>query len=56
MVDLSFPEGHSINDGISPEECTLTYISVDNIAECVLALGRGALLAKSDGKQDACIE
>ena len=29
----------------------MAYISVDNIAECVLALGRDALLAKSDVKQ-----
>ena len=51
IVDLSSPEGHSINDGINPEECSMAYISVDNIAECVLALGRDALLAKSDVKQ-----
>ena len=29
----------------------MAYISVDSIAECVLALGRDALLAKSDVKQ-----
>ena len=51
IVDLSSTEGRSVNDGISPEDCSLTYISVDNIAECVGALGRGTLLAKSDVKQ-----
>ena len=29
----------------------MAYISVDSIAECVLALGRDALLAKSDVKR-----
>ena len=51
IVDLSSPEGRSVNDGIRPEDCSLTYISVDNIAEYVKALGRGALLPKSDMKQ-----
>jgi hypothetical protein len=51
IVDLSSPEGRSVNDGINPEGCSLTYISVDHNAECVGALGRDALLAKSDVKQ-----
>ena len=29
IVDLSAPEGHSINDGISKELASLAYVSVD---------------------------
>ena len=50
-MDLSFPEGSSVNDAISAEDCSLSYVSVDLIAACFLALGRGSLLAKSDVKQ-----
>ena len=50
IVDLSSPEGSSVNDAISADDCSLSYISVDQIAACVLALGRGSLLAKSDVK------
>ena len=30
IVDLSAPEGHSVNDGIRREWCSLTYVSVDD--------------------------
>ena len=48
IVDLSFPHGRSVNDGINSELCTLSYISVDDVAKTILALGRGALMAKVD--------
>lgn len=47
---LSFPEGTSINDGIRPELCSLTYTSVDRVAREAEQLGPGALLAKVDIK------
>ena len=50
ITDLSFPEGTSVNDGISPALCTLQYTSVDNIARAAHRLGPGALLAKADIK------
>ena len=50
ITDLSFPEGHSINDAISAEPCTLQYISVDQVALAAMQLGQGALLAKTDIK------
>ena len=50
IVDLSSPQGQSVNDGISRELCTFSYVSVAEIASAVLSLGRGALLAKSDVK------
>ena len=51
IVDLSAPEEASVNDGIEKETCSLSYISVDTVADRVLNLGQGALLAKMDVKQ-----
>lgn len=48
IVDLSFPEDHGPNDGISESLCSLTYVSADDAACSVLRLGRGALLVKMD--------
>ena len=30
IVDLSHPQGTSVNDGISRESCTMHYVSVDD--------------------------
>ena len=48
IVDLSAPEGSSVNDGISKELSSLSYLSVDQVVARVLILGRGTLLAKMD--------
>ena len=48
ITDLSFPRGHSVNDGIDPALSSLSYISVDDIAAAATQLGPGALLAKVD--------
>lgn len=48
ITDLSYPEGQSVNDGIEPAWCTLSYTTVDAVAEIIATLGRGALLAKID--------
>ena len=48
ITDLLYPLGESVNDGISPELCSLTYTSVDKVAEVASGYGRGALLAKID--------
>ena len=50
IVHLSGPSGSSVNDGISSELCSLSYISVDDISRVVAAMGRGTLLAKVDVK------
>lgn len=50
ILDLSHPEGGSVNDGIPAATCSLSYISIDDIASVVFQFGRGALLAKSDVK------
>ena len=51
IVDLSSPKGHSVNDGINLEYCSLEYTTVDMLAELVLQVGQGALLVKADIKE-----
>ncbi len=48
IVDISYPEGHSVNDGLEPELCTMKYTSVDTAVDRVLAHGRSTHLAKFD--------
>ena len=48
MTDLSFPPGLSVNDGVDALLCSLSYTMVDHVAEVVVSLGVGALLAKVD--------
>eukprot|EP00731_Ephydatia_muelleri_P012033 Em0006g927a len=48
ITDLSFPSGRSVNDGIDPTLCSLSYVSVDTVSAIVSALGTGSLLAKID--------
>ena len=50
IVDLSYPNGMSVNDGIAPSLCSLTYSSVDDAIQFITKLGRGALLVKIDIK------
>ena len=50
IVDLSSPFGASVNDFVDPSLCSLKYTSVDDAAEFVAKVGRGALLAKLDIK------
>ena len=48
IVNLSSPEGASVNDAISPELASVQYTTVRQAALKVAALGKGALLAKMD--------
>ena len=48
ITDLSFPHGQSVNDGIDPDLCSLSYTTVDTVAEVVTRWGSGAPLAKMD--------
>ena len=50
IVDLSHPNGKSVNDGISSELCSLRYTRVDEVVRHLLQLGPGALMAKLDVK------
>ena len=48
ITNLSAPQHYSVNDGISRDLSSLSYITVDSIVEQVRALGRGTQLAKMD--------
>ena len=56
ILDLSWPAGSSVNDGISKdfflgEPVSLTYPTVDDIAARIVKLGPGCLLFKRDLKR-----
>ena len=46
--DLSSPKGASVNDGILADYSSLSYVSVDQVIQEIVALGPGTLLAKLD--------
>ena len=48
ILDLSSPEGHSVNDGISREQFSLKYVSVETAIAILMEVGPGALMAKFD--------
>ena len=48
ILDLSAPSSHSVNDGIKPELCSMSYSSVDQAAKIIATLGRQARMAKID--------
>ena len=48
IIDFSYPEGASVNDGIKKKLCLLEYVTVDHIAAGVHILGKGATLVKLD--------
>ena len=56
IVDLSWPCGSSVNDGIPGdsflgEPISLTYPTIDSIVDAVISLGPGCLLYKRDLKK-----
>ena len=51
IVDLSSPDGRSVNDGVYEHLCSLKYVAVEDALQVVLSLGRGSLLAKIDIKK-----
>lgn len=56
ILDLSWPAGSSVNDGISKDffggdPVSLTYPTVDDIADRIVQLGSGCLLFKRDLKR-----
>ena len=56
IVDLSWPHGHAVNNGISKdkylsEPIDLRYASVEDVCNMVLSIGAGALIYKRDLKQ-----
>ena len=50
IVDLSHPNGYSVEDGIPGTLCSLQYITIDAAVKTVSLLGPGTLMAKIDIK------
>lgn len=48
ILDLSSPDGASVNDGIDLDQCSIAFATVDAAIEKIVELGRGALMAKVD--------
>ncbi len=48
IVNLSAPDGRSVNDGIDKELASVQYLYVDDVVRRVLQLGGGAEIAKAD--------
>ena len=48
ILDLSSPDGHTVNDGIRKGPFTVQYIKIDDIIDRIMSLGRDTLLAKFD--------
>ena len=48
ITDLSSPKGSSVNDGVCPTLCSVSYASVDDAVRCIMGLGGRALMAKFD--------
>ena len=51
ILDLSSPQGFSVNDGISKESSSISYTTTDYVVEAILKSGKGTLMAKLDTKQ-----
>ena len=43
IVDLSSPDGHSVNDGIGKDLTSLSYVSVEDVVAGIIQRGRGTL-------------
>ncbi len=50
IVDLSYPEARSVNDGIDPDLCSLRYASIDEALQFILLFGHRTQLVKVDLK------
>ena len=44
ILDLSSPDGHSVNDGIRKDPFTVQYMKVDDIIDGIMSLGRAPYL------------
>ena len=51
ILDLSSPKGNGVNDGVDRHLSSLSYVSIDDIADRVMLKGKGALIAKFDLKK-----
>ena len=51
ILDLSSPQGFSVNHGISKESSSISYTTTDYGVEAILKSGKGTLMVKLDIKQ-----
>ena len=50
-MDLSAPEGSSVNNGIARDLCSTSYLAMDDVIACIVRLGKESRIAKMDIKQ-----
>ena len=50
ITDLSHIQGHIVNDGVNPQYCSVSYVTVDTVASIVASFGPGSLMAKVDSE------
>ena len=55
ILNLSSPDGQSVNDGIRKDPFTVQCMKVDDTIDGIMSLGRGTLLAKFDADSPYCI-
>ena len=48
ILDLSFPEGSSVNDGIPSDLCSIQYLKIEEVAQALVQSGLGTPMAKID--------
>ena len=48
ITDLSYPEGVSVNDTIDEKLCSLFHVTVTEVADRAMQLGRTSLIGKID--------
>ena len=48
ILDLSSPDGHSVNDGILKTPFTVQYVSINAFIDGIMSHGCGTLMAKFD--------
>ena len=46
IIDLSFPSGFSVNDGIPDSQAHIKFSAVDDAINMIIRCGRGCLMAK----------
>lgn len=52
---MSYPSGHSVNDGVEIQWCSFRYASVDDAVHLISASGSATILIKVDLKNADCI-
>ena len=48
IVDLSHPEGRSVNSGIEADLCSMHYLRLDEVTQRIMEMGKGTEMAKMD--------